>query len=80
MPVMLRAQIVYSIENEMCLTPSDFFIRRTGALYFDIALVKTWQKEITAYMQQHLLWNDELMKAFNEALQQSIEEVERLSR
>jgi glycerol-3-phosphate dehydrogenase len=79
-PVILRAQILYSIENEMCLTPSDFFIRRTGALYFDIALVKIWQKEITAYMQQYLLWNDALTKAFREALQQSIEEVERLSR
>jgi glycerol-3-phosphate dehydrogenase len=79
-PVMLRAQIRYSIENEMCLTPSDFFIRRTGALYFDIALVKIWQKEITAYMQQHLLWNEELMKSFKEGLQQSIEEVDRLSR
>jgi glycerol-3-phosphate dehydrogenase len=77
-PVMLRAQILYNIENEMCVTPSDFFIRRTGALYFDIALVKTWQKEITTYMQQYLKWNDELMKSFTEALQQSIEESERL--
>ncbi len=78
-PVMLRSQILYSIENEMCLTPSDFFIRRTGALYFDIALVKKWQKEMTAYMQQQLQWNDELMKSFSNRLQQSIEESERLS-
>ncbi len=79
-PVMLRAQILYSIENEMCLTPSDFFIRRTGAFYFDIDLVKTWQKEITTYMQQYLLCNDEVMKSFSDNLQQSIEESERLSR
>ncbi len=79
-PVMLRAQILYSIENEMCLTPSDFFIRRTGALYFDIDLVKTWQKEITTYMQQYLLCNDEVMKSFSDNLQQSIDESERLSR
>ena len=79
-PVMLRAQILYSIENEMCLTPSDFFIRRTGAFYFDIDLVKTWQKEITTYMQQYLLCNDEVMKSFSDNLQQSIDESERLSR
>ena len=34
LPVSMKAEILYSIHHEMTLTPSDYFIRRTGNLYF----------------------------------------------
>lgn len=33
--ILTRAEIVYTIEQEMAVLPEDFWIRRTGALYFN---------------------------------------------
>ena len=79
-PVILRAQIIYSIENEMCVTPTDFFIRRTGALYFNIKLVMQWQKEICDYMQSILNWDNDLTKKFEVELNKAIDEVNEIKR
>jgi glycerol-3-phosphate dehydrogenase len=55
-PLLLRSRLRYSITHEMCLTPADFFIRRTGMLYFDMDSVIRWKKEIVLYMQDILQW------------------------
>ena len=78
-PVSIRAQIHYSIAYEMCVTPSDFFIRRTGALYFDIALVKKWKPDLSIYMQNQLSWSNDLMQRFDLELQKAIDESVQLS-
>ena len=38
--IKLYVQLVYSVQNEMVYKPTDFLIRRTGKLYFDINTVK----------------------------------------
>lgn len=53
------ASLLYGIEAEMVSTPLDFFIRRTGALYFDIASVQKWKQPVIAYMSQLYGWTDE---------------------
>ncbi len=55
--VVLLAQLQYSIEEEMTLTPSDFFIRRTGALYFNVHWVNKWQQTVTTYMANYFQWD-----------------------
>lgn len=52
LPILLRAQINYCIENEMCLTADDFVIRRTGMSYFDSQTIKNWQSKIKNYFRQ----------------------------
>jgi glycerol-3-phosphate dehydrogenase len=74
-PVLLKAQIIYAIEKEMCQTPSDFFIRRTGMLYFDIETVKRWGAEASLLMQKILNSEDKLKDRFDAELKKSIEEV-----
>ena len=75
LPLFLRAQLLYSIEEEMCFTPADFFIRRTGALYFDIDSARRWKEPVAAFMQHHIGWNDALAERFNKELQKAIDEV-----
>jgi glycerol-3-phosphate dehydrogenase len=58
LPKVLHAQLYYCIENELCCTPSDFFIRRIGALYFDIDTVKIWSDAVLQHMKVVLNWND----------------------
>ena len=64
----------------MCMTPSDFFVRRTGALYFDINLVKKYEASVLLYMKGILQWNDELTQVFNLELQKAIEDVNEINK
>jgi glycerol-3-phosphate dehydrogenase len=52
-------QLVYSLEQEMAVTPVDFFIRRTGALFFDIQWVEKWKQSVTDMMANELNWSEE---------------------
>ena len=74
LPLILRAQLHYCVEHEMCSTPSDFFIRRTGALYFDIATVKMWETPLLIYMKTLLGWNDMLTVKFDGELQKATQQ------
>jgi len=75
LPVLLRAQLIYAIENEMCCTPSDFFIRRTGLLYFDMESVKKWKDPLILYMQNLLAINNEFAVRYNADLQNAMEQI-----
>ncbi|MEK3934999.1 glycerol-3-phosphate dehydrogenase/oxidase [Sporosarcina sp. FSL W7-1349] len=57
LPVSLKAEIFYAIHHEMVLTPSDFFIRRHGDLYFHIDRVKTVKEAATAFMARLLSYS-----------------------
>ncbi|EPY09133.1 glycerol-3-phosphate dehydrogenase, aerobic, partial [Paenibacillus alvei TS-15] len=50
---------VYAIEEEMTLKPVDFFIRRTGALFFNIQWVRDWKQPVIAYMASAFGWTEE---------------------
>lgn len=56
-PITLKAEVFYSVHHEMTLTPSDFFIRRKGALYFDIHYVELVKGKVTNYMAKLLGYN-----------------------
>lgn len=59
LPAVLNAQLLYAIGEEMAYTPADFFIRRTGALLFDIDTVLTYKQPVTNKMAQLFNWTDE---------------------
>lgn len=59
LPIDVFASLVYGIEEEMTATPADFFIRRTGAVYFDIAWAKQWKTQVIAYMAKRFGWSEE---------------------
>jgi glycerol-3-phosphate dehydrogenase len=75
LPILLRAQLIYAIEKEMCVTPADFFIRRTALLYFAIETVKKYKAELSSYMKDLLFWNNELADRFNAELEKTIQEI-----
>ncbi|MGM1021079.1 MAG: glycerol-3-phosphate dehydrogenase/oxidase [Bacillota bacterium] len=57
LPVEVRVPLLYAMEQEMTVTPSDFFIRRTGALFFQIDGVKHWKQPVIALMSEHAGWS-----------------------
>lgn len=58
LPLSLRAEIVYSIHHEMAVSPSDFFIRRKGDLYFEIAAVEKFAGQTVDYMAELLQYTE----------------------
>jgi glycerol-3-phosphate dehydrogenase len=59
LPVSVLAPLLYAIEQEMAATPADFFIRRTGALFFRIDWVRKWKEPVISFMAQRLGWTQE---------------------
>lgn len=57
LPAVLNAQLLYAIEEEMAYTPADFFIRRTGALLFDIETVLTYKQPVIDQLAEHFNWS-----------------------
>ena len=68
----LLAKLQYSLEYEMVITPLDFFCRRTGALYFDLSLVKRCQTDVIQYMADYFQWNEETTKKYTDELELAI--------
>ncbi|WP_223592566.1 glycerol-3-phosphate dehydrogenase/oxidase [Neobacillus bataviensis] len=61
LPLDVYAQVMYAIHEEMTVTPSDFFIRRTGALLFNMDWVHQWKQKVAELMANELNWsNDQL--------------------
>ncbi|TCW34581.1 glycerol-3-phosphate dehydrogenase/oxidase [Laceyella sacchari] len=73
LPAHLYASLMYGLEQEMVVSPVDFFTRRIGAMHFEIDLVKKWKKQVTALMGEWFDWDDKKLKAAMEQLEKEIE-------
>ena len=68
MPAALFAQLQYGIEHELVASPVDFFVRRTGNMFFNIASVKAHKDAVVEHMAQQLGWSSEQIALFTEQL------------
>lgn len=58
LPKILAATVRYAIEEEMAVTPSDFFVRRTGDLYFHIDDVLKYMVAVLDFMAAELEYTE----------------------
>lgn len=80
---LILAELQFGIAHEMVQNPMDFFIRRTGRLYFDIDSVRTYMDPVlkefkTIYntdAAKILEWKETLMTALKEHSDFSMERV-----
>jgi glycerol-3-phosphate dehydrogenase len=72
MDPILFSELLYAIEFECCYQPTDFFIRRTGALFFDIQMVKEEKETVIVFMQKYLNWSAEEKEKYEMELNQYI--------
>ncbi|WP_050181364.1 glycerol-3-phosphate dehydrogenase/oxidase [Domibacillus robiginosus] len=73
LPDLLNAQLIYAIEEEMAYTPADFFIRRTGALLFDIHTVLAYKEQVINKMARLFGWSEEERARHATELQKEID-------
>ena len=74
MPLELYVQLVYSVQNEKVYKPTDFLIRRTGKLYFDINTVKQYKQAIIDELDKLLNYTAEQKNEFSKEVDEAIEE------
>jgi glycerol-3-phosphate dehydrogenase len=72
LPLEVYGKLAYSILEERIATPVDFFLRRTGALLFDIHWTLTWKDKVIEYMTNVFVWNTEQKQQYKEELEREI--------
>ena len=70
---MIRAEADFTIAHEMALDPLDFFIRRTGRLYFDIDSVRNYMAPVLEEFQAAYGYDSAQLKLFKEKLEGELE-------
>ncbi|WP_298484947.1 glycerol-3-phosphate dehydrogenase/oxidase [uncultured Maribacter sp.] len=70
---LILAELDFCIENEMVVTPMDFFIRRTGRLYFDIDSLQKYQTVILAEFKTIFNLNEDKIQEYAAILAKEIE-------
>lgn len=71
---MAKAELRFGLDYEMVQTPMDFFIRRTGRLYFDIESIRTLMDPILDEFRSIFNLDDEVIAGYRKALEAEIDE------
>ena len=69
---LVRAELWYCVHYEMVNRSVDFFIRRTGRLYFDIQSVKAYHQQVRLDLANYLDWNQRIIDADRKELEEVI--------
>ena len=77
LPKPLYAEVIYGILHEMVIKPTDFFVRRSGKLYFEIDDVLIYRDGVEKLLQDTLGFDDDIKKEFSEELDAAIEDTRR---
>lgn len=63
------AMLEYGITEELVYTPADFFVRRTGALFFHIDWVREKKLAVQNYLADRFNWSEEESKRHQHELE-----------
>lgn len=75
LPPMVYGQLYYAMDEEAATTPVDFFVRRTGALFFKIDFVQQFKTLVIDEMEQYLGWTAEQKMDYTEQLEKALRQV-----
>ncbi|WP_036145887.1 glycerol-3-phosphate dehydrogenase/oxidase [Maribacter sp. Hel_I_7] len=69
-----KAELAFGIDYEMVQNPMDFFIRRTGRLYFDIESIRTLMEPLMADFQSKFKVDDAKIEEWRKTLNAELKE------
>lgn len=72
MPLDVLVPLVYAMDYEMTAKPVDFFVRRRGAVFFNIHWVYEWKEAVIAYMAAKLGWSKEEQMKYTAELEKAL--------
>lgn len=74
LPKPLYAEVIYGILHEMVIKPADFFVRRSGKLYFEIEDIVKYRSGVEQLLQDTLSYDDQTRNQFSRELDEAIED------
>ncbi|HDR7622250.1 TPA: aerobic glycerol-3-phosphate dehydrogenase [Bacillus mycoides] len=72
MPLDVLIPLVYAMDYEMTAKPVDFFVRRRGAVFFNIHWVYEWKEVVINYMAAKLGWSKEEQMKYTAELEKAL--------
>ncbi|MBE7687082.1 glycerol-3-phosphate dehydrogenase/oxidase [Tenacibaculum finnmarkense] len=69
---LLKAEIWFTIQYEMTCTPTDFFMRRTGRLFFDKPSVNTYKEAVLNEFTTYFNWDISSVEKHRKELESNI--------
>ncbi len=69
---LVQAELEHAIEHEMVVSASDFFVRRTGGLFFDISRVRTYLDLVLNTMSARFNWSQDKLRVERQRMKDSI--------
>ncbi|WP_026776199.1 glycerol-3-phosphate dehydrogenase/oxidase [Polaribacter sp. Hel_I_88] len=69
---MMIAEVWFTIHHEMACTPTDFFMRRTGRLFFDVESINTYKELVFREFQTYFSWDDKTAKKHQKELEEHL--------
>jgi glycerol-3-phosphate dehydrogenase len=69
---MIIAEVWFTIHHEMACTPTDFFMRRTGRLFFDVNSINVLKKLVLNEFQNYFSWDDKTAKKHQQELEEHL--------
>ncbi|RIP33479.1 glycerol-3-phosphate dehydrogenase/oxidase [Staphylococcus gallinarum] len=76
LPLDIYTELIYSIQNEMVYRPTDFFVRRTGKLYFKIDDVINYKEQVINVMAGLLGYSTVQQQLYTKELNVALEEAQ----
>lgn len=72
LPSWLYAQLMYGIHHEMVVHPNDLMVRRTGYMFFQMAIVQQYEEAILDEMAKQLNWTAQQRTQYEEDVKKEI--------
>jgi glycerol-3-phosphate dehydrogenase len=72
---MIKAEVWFAVNFEMACNPTDFFMRRTGRLFFDAHSVKVYKNLVVTLFKEHFSWDINTTKKYQEALEKKLKSI-----
>ncbi|WP_298762816.1 FAD-dependent oxidoreductase [uncultured Polaribacter sp.] len=69
---MLKAEVLFCIQNEMTCTPTDFFMRRTGRLFFDTPSVINYKAFVVKLFKTTFSWDEKTTEMHQKELEKEL--------
>jgi glycerol-3-phosphate dehydrogenase len=72
---MIKAEVWFAIHFEMACNPTDFFMRRTGRLFFYAQSVRVYKNLVVYLFQEYFSWDEKTTKKHQEALEEKLKSI-----
>ena len=70
--LLAKAELWFCIQYEMAQNPIDFFVRRTGRLYFDIQSIEKLKEPILKEFSDTFNWDNSTKQKYSEEIEQAV--------